>query len=140
MEPPDVVAQDAKDVFWIRANGLNLDVVCVTPECQAFGQETTVQYGMGTFNINKLVNTTNCPGCKLAIPKDKVKGLTFFNCHYRVEGLAQLNEQDLFVLEDTGTDTFNPAEHGSWQYLEVVTSVPHQPRTNVVVSSPCILL
>lgn len=70
--------------------GLNLEGLCQTKKCKAFGKKVWVQKGIGKFNMAKEVVMSPCPMCKKSVKNPEVCG--FFYCKYTIEGKEEGKE------------------------------------------------
>lgn len=64
--------------------GLNLQAVCNTQSCEAFGKKVWIQKGFGVYNIGREINRCICPICK-----EKTKpafNIGYYNTVIKVEG------------------------------------------------------
>ena len=72
--------------------GLNLEVMCVNPNCIEYGETKVKPLGTGLFDVNRLFTNTKCHLCpdrKLGTnPPMAVKKVRFVSCYWRYEGKA----------------------------------------------------
>ena len=70
--------------------GINLEVMCVNPNCLEYGKSRVVPLGTGQFEINEIMNNTKCHLCpdrdKGTEPPMAVKRVKFVSCYWRFEG------------------------------------------------------
>ena len=72
--------------------GLNLNCMCVNPNCVEYGKAKVVPKGSGHFDVDDVMNNTFCEFCpdrKLGTnPQMAVKNVVMVSCYWRYEGKA----------------------------------------------------
>ena len=70
--------------------GLNIEAMCVNPDCLNYGEERVIPFGTGEFDMNRIMTTTKCricPGRDKGIePPMAIKIVKMVSCYWRYEG------------------------------------------------------
>ena len=70
--------------------GLDLEAMCVHPNCIEYGKLKVIPMGTGHHNVNTILSTTKCPLCpdrdKGINPPMAVKSVKLVSCYWRYEG------------------------------------------------------
>lgn len=81
--------------------GLNLCGKCVTPGCDAQNKQIWIPYGIGVFNINKLVHISKCPCCQKEA--SEVDNIGYYCCNVEFFGKVK-GASECFRKVDTQND------------------------------------
>lgn len=120
---------DQAPLWRILQPGLNLEGTCNNAGCAAYNQVVWVPCGIGTTNMNEIVNTAKCPCCKQDIPP--TTNCAFTSCYYSYSG-AFRNESGVVEkmtmgpldAPDNEYITFEQQDHmRTWLYLNVTTTM-----------------
>ena len=111
----------------ICQRGLNIEGVCKTVGCEAYGQQVIHRVGYGVFDLIADRFTVECPKC-LKVIQPLTCG--FVNCNYTFEGVKILpsNEKERYI-QDSWKEVgdmyryYDPCESGMvrWKTLKIIT-------------------
>lgn len=125
MESEEFRDLQTKGKPWRKVSpGITLIGTCENQKCQAVGQRVLMGHGFGTFNMNKLYSTSECPCCKTIA--QKIDNCGFLKCVFSVNGSYKgadgkpvSFEQKDQLAPNKKFLTFASEKQRDWLYMEV---------------------
>lgn len=112
----------------VVVKGLNAEGKCTNASCDAYEKRVWTNWGMGTFQIAKIVYTAACPSCNTEI--EEVDNCGFVDCTFSYEGKYKDQSGKLIaaegrdqIAEPRNITTFSNVgeDKRNWAYLDITT-------------------
>ena len=100
---------------------------CKNSDCNANKKLVNVLWGMGKFNINRLIHKCKCPSCKKRLSKDDIEAFGFYKTKYKYEGMLDGTDEEVTDSgkydDDNSVSSFWKSDGElKWRWLEITTT------------------